>query len=50
VLAVQVGVPFAVAQAFPQNPQLLTDVVVSVSQATAVSASHSPRPAPHGDT
>jgi hypothetical protein len=36
-------------QALPQNPQLLTDDVVSVSQASAMLPSHSPRPAVHGD-
>jgi hypothetical protein len=49
VLATQRGEPLAAVHAFMQKPQFASDDVVSVSQVTARSPSHSPRPALQGE-
>src|SRR5438045_3572886 len=45
--ATQLAAPFAVEQALPQAPQLVTLVLVLVSQPLVTSPSQSPNPAVH---
>ena len=48
--AAQLAVPFVVAQALPHAPQLVTEVVVSVSHPLSVLPSQLPQPALHAAT
>jgi hypothetical protein len=49
-LATHAALPRVAVHALPQKPQSLSVFVRSVSQASELSPSHSPRPAVHGDS